>query len=71
MDDPAPLSLADAKKRYFAYLAIKLMGLFNLFGGVFLAQNGITFISGLMVAAGLASLFLRPRQLGLTNRRKP
>ena len=71
MDDPAPLSLADAKKRYFAYLAIKLMGLINLFGGVFLAKNGITFISGLMVAAGLACLFLRPRQLGLTDRRKP
>jgi hypothetical protein len=71
MDDPAPLSLADAKKRYFAYLAIKLMGLFNLFGGVILAKDGMTIISGLMVAAGLASLFLRPRQLGLTNRRKP
>ena len=64
-----PLSVAEAKKRYFAYLAIKLMGLINLFGGVFLAKDGITIISGLMVAAGLASLFLRPHLLGLT--RKP
>ena len=70
MDDPAPLSIAEAKQRYFAYLAFKLMGLFNLFGGVFLAKNGITFISGLMVAAGLASIFLRPHRLGLTKRRK-
>lgn len=71
MDNPAPLSVAEAKKRYFAYLAIKLMGLINLFGGVFLAQDGITVISGLMVAAGLASLLLRPHRLGLTDRRKP
>lgn len=71
MDEPAPLSAAEAKKRYFAYLAIKLMGLVNLFGGVFLSQNGVTLISGLMVAAGLASLLLRPHRLGLTNRRKP
>ena len=70
MDDPAPLSVGDARKRYFAYLAIKLMGLFNLFGGVFLAKNGITIISGLMIAAGLASIFLRPHRLGLTARRK-
>ena len=46
------------------------MGLFNLFGGVFLAKNGITIISGLMIAAGLASIFLRPHRLGLTARRK-
>lgn len=71
MDEPAPLSVAEAKKRYFAYLAIKLMGLINLFGGVFLAQDGITIISGLMVAAGLASLLLRPHRLGLTDKRKP
>lgn len=71
MDEPAPLTVAEAKKRYFAYLAIKLMGLINLFGGVFLAQDGITIISGLMVVAGLASLLLRPHRLGLTNRRKP
>ena len=71
MNEPPPLTIAEAKKRYFAYLAIKLMGLINLFGGVFLAQDGITVISGLMVAAGLASLLLRPHRLGLTNRRKP
>lgn len=71
MNEPPPLTIAEAKKRYFAYLAIKLMGLINLFGGVFLAKDGITIISGLMVAAGLASLLLRPHRLGLTNRRKP
>ena len=71
MDEPLPLTVAEAKKRYFAYLSIKLMGLINLFGGVFLAKDGITFISGLMVVAGLASLLLRPHRLGLTDRRKP
>ena len=71
MDEPAPLTVAEAKKRYFAYLVIKLMGLINLFGGVFLARGGITIISGLMIAAGLASLLLRPHRLGLTNKRKP
>ena len=39
-----------------------------MFGGVFLAQGGVTVLSALLLAFGAASLFVRPRMLGLTTR---
>lgn len=71
MADPVPLSAAEMKKRYFIWLTIKLLGLINLFGGVFLSKSGVTIISGLMIAAGIASLFLRPHRLGLNRKPGP
>lgn len=62
------LSVAEAKKRYFLYLALKLAGLAALFGGVFLARGGVTPVSVVLLLAGAVSLFVRPRMLGLTTR---
>lgn len=71
MTDPEPgpvLSVAEARKRYLIYLALKLGGLAGLFGGVFLARGGVTIISVVLLVAGAISLFVRPRMLGLTTR---
>jgi hypothetical protein len=69
MADETPiLSAVEAKKRFFLYLVLKLGGLGALFGGVFLSRGGITVLSGLLLVIGCATLFLRPRMLGLTTR---
>jgi hypothetical protein len=62
------LSSGEAKKRFFFYLVLKLGGLGALFAGVLMARGGITILSGILFVAGAASLFIRPRTLGLTTR---
>jgi len=58
---------AEAKKRFLLYFAVKMAGLACLFGGVFLGRDGVTLASGLLLLAGAAALFVRPRHLGLTS----
>jgi hypothetical protein len=62
------LSVKEAKKRFFLYVLLRFGGLGAIFGGVFLAQGGVTVLSALLLAFGAASLFVRPRMLGLTTR---
>ena len=71
-DQDAPtgpiLSAAEARKRFFFYLLLKLAGLGALFGGVLLARGGVNVGNALLLAFGCASLFVRPHMLGLTTR---
>lgn len=68
-DDRPILSAGEAKKRFLIYFAVKMTGLAALFAGVFLGQNGLNLPSGLLLMAGVVSLFIRPRMLGLTGRK--
>ncbi len=66
---PGPiLSPAEAKKRFLLYFLLKLTGLAALFGGVLLTRGGISLLAVLLIAAGAATLFVRPKLLGLTTR---
>jgi hypothetical protein len=66
---PGPvLSAAEAKKRFFVYLLLKLFGLGALFAGVLLSRGQVTIPSIALFIVGAASLFVRPRMLGLTTR---
>jgi hypothetical protein len=68
-DKPEPvLSAAEAKKRFAIYLAVKLLGLGLLIGGLFLARAGLGLGNGAMLVLGVVSLFFRPKWLGLTTR---
>jgi hypothetical protein len=75
----AILSVAEAKRRYLIYIAMKLVGLAALFGGVFLARGAGTAsamggVSGGAIAllgVGAATLFVRPRMLGLSKPKRP
>jgi hypothetical protein len=68
-DEPTPvLSVAEAKKRFLFYFLLKIAGLAALFGGVFLGRGGVTAASVVLLLAGAASLFVRPKLLGLTTR---
>ena len=68
-ETPGPiLSVAEAKKRFFVYLVLKLSGLGAMFGGVFLSRGGVSAISVILLVVGAVTLFLRPRHLGLTTR---
>lgn len=62
------LSPGEAKKRFFIYLVLKLAGLGALFAGVLMARGGISIVSGALFVLGAASLFVRPKMLGLTTR---
>ncbi len=63
------LSPGEAKKRFFLYLVLKLAGLGALFAGVLMTRGGgISIVSGALFAIGAASLFVRPKMLGLTTR---
>ncbi len=62
------LSAAEAKKRFFLYLFLKLFGLGALFAGMLLARSAMTLPSIALFIIGAASLFVRPRMLGLTTR---
>lgn len=70
MSDETPvLPVAEARKRFVVYAAVKLGGLAALFGGVILEhRGGITVVNVLLIAVGAACLFVRPRMLGLTRR---
>ncbi len=68
---PRPvLSHGEARKRFFIYLLLKIVGLMAMFGGAYLARStGPAALIGIIVLlAGAASLFVRPRHLGLTTR---
>ena len=71
-DEAAPpaliLSASEAKRRYLIYFAMRLCGLAVLFGGVFLARETVTPLSLVLIGIGGATLFVRPRMLGLTTR---
>jgi len=62
------LSAAEAKKRLAMYMLVKFVGLAAMFGGVYLAKDGITAGAVVLLIIGAAALFVRPRMLGLTTR---
>lgn len=62
------LSAAEAKKRFYLYLAAKFTGLGLLVGGLYWAQSGLNISNGAMLVIGAISLFVRPKWLGLTTR---
>ena len=68
----APLPAAEAKKRYFIYLAVRLTGLAVMAVGVWLIRKmgpDSGWVPGLVVVLiGGSSLFVRPRHLGLTRK---
>lgn len=64
------LPKAEAKRRFYIYLAVKLGGVAMLAGGVAIYERqGSPWLAALLVAVGAACLFVRPRMLGLTDRR--
>ncbi len=69
MSDGPILSAAEARKRFLLYLALKLLGLVALFSGVLLSRGGSPTIGVVLLLAGAACLFVRPKHLGLTTRR--
>ena len=63
-----PLPAAEAKKRYFVYLAVRLTGLAVMAAGVWMVRE-VGQAPGLaVVLLGGCSLFVRPRHLGLTRK---
>lgn len=60
------LTKAEARKRFFLYFGLKLIGLAALFGAVLGSRDGVGLVDGLLLVIGGASLFVRPRHLGLT-----
>ena len=70
MTEQSPLSPAEAKQRFLLFVAVRLAGLAALGTGLFRAQHGLTIVSGLLIVVGMASLFLRPKLLGLLGRRR-
>jgi hypothetical protein len=69
--DRPVMDAATAKKRFAIYFGIKLLGLAALFGGVFLGREGLNIVAVMLLLLGAASLFVRPRMLGLTTRADP
>jgi len=65
------LSASEARKLFALYFGLKLLGLAAIFGGVFLSRGGATPVAVVLLLIGVASLFVRPRMLGLTSRREP
>lgn len=62
------LSAGEAKKRLAMYMLVKFVGLAAMFGGVFLAKDGINIGAVVLLVIGAGALFVRPRMLGLTTR---
>lgn len=67
-EPPLLLSPQEAKKRFYLYFMLKLAGLAAFFGGILLARGEWKAIGVVLLIAGAASLFVRPRHLGLTTR---
>lgn len=64
----APLPAAEARKKYLVFLAVRLAGLAVMFAGVWMIRE-VGQAPGLVaVLIGGASLFIRPRHLGLTRK---
>ncbi len=66
MTAPAPLDEATAKRRFLLFVLFKFGGLGALVAGVLLARGGSKFAGIALLVIGAASLFVRPRHLGLT-----
>ena len=62
---PVILPHAEARRRFLLYVAVKLLGFAALLGGVFLLSRGVTPLAVIIQLAGAASLFIRPKTLGL------
>jgi hypothetical protein len=77
MDDPsnppaAPvMAPAEARRRFLLYFGVRLLGLASLFVGIFLLARDAIPLGALCTIAGAASLFIRPRNLGLTRPPEP
>ena len=71
-DPPADpiLPRPEARRRFLMYLVIRFSGLGLLGGGLLLSRDGANLPGILLSVLGLASLFVRPRLLGLTGRRR-
>jgi hypothetical protein len=68
MDEPAPIMpAAKARQRFLLYFGIRLMGVICLILGVFLLARDAVMMGAVLTLAGAASLFIRPRNLGLTR----
>lgn len=65
--DRPVMDVAAAKKRFALYFGLKMLGLAALFGGVFLGREGLEAPAVALLLLGAASLFVRPRMLGLTT----
>lgn len=63
-----PLPPDEARKRYLIFLAVRLAGLAVMATGVWLLRGGHQAPGLAVVLLGGASLFVRPRHLGLTGR---
>ncbi|KAB7643862.1 hypothetical protein [Polymorphobacter fuscus] len=61
------MPVAEARRRYLLYVAMKLAGLAALFGGVFLVRGGHAAVGLPLMAVGAATMFIRPRMIGLTK----
>jgi hypothetical protein len=69
MSDPLPP--AEAKRRFTLYLLVKFAGLGLMAAGLALAHaRGVNLLVAFLIAGGAASLFIRPRMLGLTGPRR-
>lgn len=68
-DDKPIMDVATAKRRFALYFGLKLLGLAALFGGVFLGREGLNVPAVALLLVGAASLFVRPKLLGLTGKR--
>lgn len=65
------MDAAQARRRFFLYFGIRLLGLAVLMIGVFLLARGAIPVGALCTIAGALSLFIRPRNLGLTRPPEP
>lgn len=64
----APLPAAEARRKYLVFLAVRLAGLAVMFAGVWM-MRALGQGPGLVaVLIGGATLFIRPRHLGLTRK---
>jgi uncharacterized membrane protein HdeD (DUF308 family) len=58
---------AEARRRFALYFGIRLMGVACLILGVFLLARDAVAMGALLTLAGAFSLFIRPKNLGLTR----
>jgi hypothetical protein len=67
-DTPEPiLPPEEARRRFLVFTALRLVGIAILIGGMLLAREGLSIGSGALILIGVASLFLKPKWLGLTR----
>jgi hypothetical protein len=67
-ETPEPvLPPEEARRNFLVFTLIRLVGVGILIGGLFIAREGLGIGSGAMILVGVASLFLKPKWLGLTR----